>query len=85
VLQSLAAPHLAAYLDDLPDALQRRVAGDAVPALDDLRTRGAQAEGEAPVGDDVEAGGGHGQQCGRPAVDGEVALVSSTRSVTAAR
>src|SRR3712207_8914552 len=34
----------------------------SVEALDHLRARGADAEGEPAAGDEVQAGGGHGQQ-----------------------
>ena len=69
VLDALAAPHLAADVDDLAGAAERLVVGDAVEALDHLRARRAEAEDAAAVGQGVDAGGGHGDQRRRAGVD----------------
>ena len=65
----LAGPHLAADLDDLPGAAERLVVRDAVPALDHLRARRAEAELAAAVGEGVDARRRHGEERGRPGVD----------------
>jgi hypothetical protein len=65
----LAPPHLAADLDDLARAAQGIVVGDAVETLDDLGARRAETEVESAIGERVDAGGGHGDQCGSPRVD----------------
>ena len=65
----LAGPHVPADLDDLARPRQRAVVGDAVEALDHLGARGAEPEDAAAAGDRIEAGGRHGDQRGRPAVD----------------
>ena len=57
-----AAPHLPADLDDLAGAAQRRVERHAVEALHHLRSRRADAQPEAAVGDVVQPGGRHRQQ-----------------------
>ena len=67
----LAAHTTAADVDDFARRRDRSVVGDAVEPLDDLRTRCAEAEDEAPVGELVEAGRGHGEQRGRARVDRE--------------
>ena len=69
VLQLFAPPHLAADLDDLAGARDRRVVTDPVETLDHLRARSAQAQDVAAVGDVVQAGGGHGGQRGRAGVE----------------
>ncbi len=60
--QRLTPPDLAADLDRLPGPADRRVEGNAMEALDDLGSRGADAELEASVGQVVQAGRGHRQQ-----------------------
>ena len=65
----LAAPHLSADLDDFAGATHRRVEWHAVEALHHLRTRRPDAQPEPAVGDVVQAGGRHRQQCGCPGVN----------------
>ena len=69
VLQPLPAPHLAADLDQLAGPGQRRVVGNAVPALDDLRPGRADAQRETSAGDVVEAGRRHRRHRRRARVD----------------
>ena len=69
VLHVLAAPHLAADLDDLAGAAHRRVERNAVEALHHLRSRRADAEAEAAVGHVVQAGRRHREQCRGADVD----------------
>lgn len=62
VLQALACPHLAADLQHLTGAADRRVVGHAVEALDNLRPRCAKTQDVAAAGDVVQPGCGHGRQ-----------------------
>ena len=68
VLQPLPPPHLPADLDDLPGPADRRVVGHPVPALDHLRTGGADAEREPAARHVVQARRGHRGQRRRPRV-----------------
>jgi hypothetical protein len=69
VLNLLATPHLAADVDDLAGTGDGCVVLDAVEALDHLGSRSSEAEHETPVGNVVEARGGHGSQGRRAGVD----------------
>ena len=71
VLDALAPPHLAADVDDLAGAAERRGVGHAVEALDDLRPGRADAEREPPAGDVVQARGGLRERGRRAGVDVE--------------
>ena len=68
---ALAAQRHPDDVDDLAGAAQRLVVGQAVPALDDLRAGGAEAEDRAAAADVVEAGRGLRERAGRARVDVE--------------
>jgi hypothetical protein len=65
----LSPPHHPTDLDDLSRPLDRSVVRHTVPALDDLRTGGAEAEDRPTVAQLVQAGDGLCYQGGRPRVD----------------
>ena len=65
----LAAPDLAADLDDLPGAGERLVVRHAVEALDHLRARRAEAEDRPAARQRVEPGRGHRDERRRAAVE----------------
>ena len=68
-IEQLAPQDRTDDLDVLARLLERLAPRLAVPALDDLRPRGAEAEQEAAAGEQVERRGGHGGVRGRPAGD----------------
>ncbi len=71
VLDHLAPPDPPGKLDHLTGTAQRAVVTAAVPALDDLGSRGADAEESASAAEGVESGRGLGDQRGSPRVDVE--------------
>ncbi len=71
VLDRLPADHRPDDLHHLAGAGERLVVGHAVPALDDLRTRGAETQDRAASGDVVEAGGCRRERAGGARVDVE--------------
>ncbi len=64
-----AGPDLAADLNDLAGAAERRVVGNTVPPLDDLRPRRTETEDATAATQHVDTDRCHGQQGRRPAVD----------------
>lgn len=71
VVDGLAPPDAAAELDGLAGPAERPVVRLAVPALHDLRARGAQAEQGPAAGHGVEPGAGLGDEGGGAGVDVE--------------
>src|SRR5882757_4597094 len=67
--QRFPPPYLAADVDDLAGAGQRRVIHDPVKPFDHLWTRCADAKAESPVGYVVESSGGHRGETRRSGVD----------------